>query len=37
MDCTGTEKIQVSVVKDKLNYTALKWKVLDADNKNKEK
>jgi hypothetical protein len=35
MDCSGTGKNQVSAVKDKLNYTAHKWKVLDADNKKK--
>jgi hypothetical protein len=37
MECSGTGKIQVSVVKDKLNYAAHKWKVLDGDTKYREK
>ena len=37
MECSGTGKIQVSVVKDKLNYAVRKWNVLDGDTKYKEK
>jgi hypothetical protein len=37
MECSGTEKTQVSVVKDKLNYEAYKYKVLGGDTKYKEK
>jgi hypothetical protein len=37
MECSGTGKTQASGVKDKLNYAAHKWKVLDGDTKYKEK
>jgi hypothetical protein len=37
MECSGTWKTQVSVVKDKLNYAAHKWKVLGGHTEYKEK